>query len=178
MQTVKNLLIKAIEQVEKAAFETDIIVEEPGEAVEANWAVTVGDPFDQADDRDIKSLVAFRLGSEIPPNGVHFEVISPARERPPAGPDHVERPAYGADYNPTDLSPKEFTNLQRKREQDALLREGRINGDGKFRTPPAPQYGPRRGKTIDEEIEESSTKELTDEDTENLDRSRRLGKDD
>lgn len=172
VQFIKNIFAKTLDMIEDAAFETRIEHIDPGQSVSANWAITVGDPFNPSPEADRQRLTAYRLGKEVPPAGVHFEVITPARKK--KGPDHEERPEYGPEEDPVDLSPEAFTALQRKREQAALLSEGQ-GPNGRFRPPPAPQYGPRRVKTIDEELAEGG---VADEDVEDLDGAGSFGEDD
>lgn len=177
IQFVKNLIAKTLELVEEAAFETKIEQIDPGQSVTSTWGINVMDPFNPDVAADRQQLVAYRLGKELPKAGVHFEVITPAPKKHKA-PDHEERPAFGPDYNPVDLSPEQFTALQRRREQQALLREGYQGTNGKFRPPPAPEYQPRRVRTIDEELAEQTPEELADENAADLDRAGRFGEDD
>lgn len=165
VQFVKNLLAKTIDMIEEAAFETQIEHVDPGQSVSANWAITVGDPFNPDPEAGRQALVAYRLGKDIPPAGVTFEVITPAPKKQQR-PDHEEHHGHGHSHgeDPVDLSPEQFTALQRRREQAALLSEGQ-GPNGRFRPPPAPEYGPRRVKTIDEELAEGA---VADEDAEDL----------
>jgi len=184
VRLAKNLLVKAIETVEAAAFETKITYLDEGESVVAHWAITVGNPFDTSPGKEMKNLVAFRINSEdeLPPSGVHFEVITPPRKAP----EGVIAPINGASGKKADLAhdltPEQFETL-RRRQQDELLKDTR-DKNGVFQRPANAAYAPRPVKTIDKEAESPpkiipvETDEATDENAENLDWPRRLGEDD
>lgn len=175
IQTVKNLLVKAIEAVEEAAFDTETEVIDPGQSVSVHWAISVEDPWDTTTGAE-KNLVAYRMLNDIPPSGVHFEVISASREVEPTEETEEEEELTQVAkqrLEPTELTPEQFRMQRSRLSQRDLLRETR-SPDGKFRLPPAPEYGPRRVRTIDEEIAEGGA----DEDAENLDGPGGLGEDD
>ena len=174
LQTFKNLLAKAIELVEDTAFETKVEVLDEGQSVSIHWAISVEDPWDTTTGVE-KNLIAYRMLNDIPPSGVHFEVISPMREEQPQPEpsESIEESQDGPAFDPNQLTPEQFTQLSREREQEALL-AGTRGPNGKFRQPPAPQYTERRIKTIDEEIAEEKA---PDADAAHLDGASRLGKD-
>jgi len=180
VQMVKNMLARAIEAIEQAAFETTTEYLDPGESVAVHWAVTVADPFDTRAGQE-KPLVCFRMENDIPPNGLHFEVYVPD-SKPPSDidPKRAEAPKGPQTNYVHDLSPEQFETLRRRQqgeateEQQELLRGTRgINGG--FRRPHSPEYGQRPIKTIDEEVgkppriiqpgvnEESADEESADE---------------
>jgi len=85
---VKNCLVKAIEFVEKNAFETKTEVIDPGKSVVVHWAVNIRDPWEtQTGEAD---LVAFRMDGDKPPCGAHFEVITAEKRAAPPAPAHAE----------------------------------------------------------------------------------------
>lgn len=172
VQMVKNILAKAIELVEEAAFESKTEVIDPGQSVSVHWAISVEDPWDTTTGAE-KGLVAYRMLNDIPPSGVHFEVISPAREEQTSAEDGL-----AVDFSkspdqrtsppvPSELTPEQFSELRARQETPR-----RVNG---IRIPPAPEYGPRRVKTIDEEVAEAKP---SDEDAEGLGRASREPEDD
>jgi hypothetical protein len=181
-QLVKNLMVKAIEAVEAAAFETTTEYLDEGQSVAVHWALTVEDPFDTRPGVE-KSLIAYRMLDDIPPNGLHFEVFM--ADRKPQGLKSPEGESQGESRRSSELSPEEMERQQRasgpqanfvhdltpeqfdllrRRQQNELLRDTRgVNGG--FRRPPAPEYGPRPVRTIEDEIAEEADEEPT-----NLDR--------
>jgi hypothetical protein len=172
IQLVKNLLVKAIETVEKAAFETTTEYEDPGQSVAVHWALTVEDPFDTRPGQE-KNLVAYRMMDDIPPNGLHFEVYMP-QPKPMA--DLSPEEATGSQSGPQtnlvhDLTPEQF-DLLRRRQQNELLRDTR-GVNGRFQRPSDAAYSPRPVKTIDEEAVEGAA----DEESADLDGAGGLGED-
>jgi hypothetical protein len=151
VQLVKNFLTKAIEMVEEAAFETKTEVIDPGQSVSVHWAISVEDPWDTTTGAE-KGLVAYRMLNDIPPSGVHFEVISPIKEAAPTAEVGKPEPPAPQRPDPTELSPEAFRSLRARQESP-----GRVQGG--FRMPPAPEYGPRRVKTIEEEAAEAKPDE-------------------
>lgn len=158
VQLVKNLLVKAIETVEQAAFETTTEYVEPGESVVVHWAVDIEDPFDTRPGQ-FKNLVAYRMENDVPPHGLRYEVLMP-QPKPAAEAPSEQGPQTNLAH---DLTPEQFELLRRRQageipsavraQQEELLRDGRTP-DGKFRRPPAQEYGPRPVKTLDEELAE------------------------
>ena len=191
IQLVKNLIAKAIEAVEQAAFETTTEYLDPGKSVAVHWAVTVADPFDTRPGQE-KPLVCFRMENDIPPNGLHFEVYVPdAKPHSDVDPGRAPQ-AEGPQANYVhDLTPEQFETLRRRQqgestqeEQRKLLRGTRGVNEA-FRRPHSPEYGQRPIKTIDEEaegpariIEADADDEAEHEEPENLDRPRSVGEDD
>lgn len=99
-QFVKNLILKTIELVEDAAFETQTEVVDPGRTVAVHWAVSVEDPWDVSSNE--ANLIAFRMDGDRPPCGAHFEIISP---------DQPTRPPARQDTYQTELSPEQFNQV-------------------------------------------------------------------
>jgi len=177
VQLAKNLMVKVIETMEQAAFETTTEYLDPGQSVAVHWALTVEDPFDTREGKE-KNLVAYRMGNDIPPNGLHFEVFMPhpKAEAPPSemSPEEAERRHRykGPQTNLAhDLTPEQFETL-RRRQQDEILQETR-GANGGFRRPADVAYTPRRVPTLEEEVGEGEHEE-----SENLDGARSVRKDD
>lgn len=151
VQMVKNFLAKAIEMVEEAAFETKTEIIDPGQSVSVHWAISVEDPWDTTTGAE-KNLVAFRMLNDIPPSGVHFEVLSHVKEAAPVA--ETDKPEQQAPPRPeaAELTPEAFRSLRARQESPSRVQGG-------FRAPPAPEYGPRRVKTIEEEAAEAKPDE-------------------
>jgi len=190
VRLAKNLLVKAIETVEQAAFETKIEYLDEGESVVAHWAITVGNPFDNSPGKEMKNLVAFRINNEeeLPPSGVHFEVITPPRRRPEGVSDPVNGAAEKQADLAHDLTPEQFERLRRRQQeareaQKELLKDTR-GEDGTFRRPANQAYAPRPVQTIDKEAESppkiipAETGGAPSEDATDLDGASGLGEND
>lgn len=176
-QLAKNLLVKAIETIESAAFETTTEYVDPGQSVAVHWALTVEDPFDTRPGVE-KNLVAYRMMDDIPPNGLHFEVFMPQRKAPSElTPEEAAQQSSEAGPQTNlahDLTPEQFELLRRRQQQDEILRETR-SVNGSFRRPPAPQYGPRPVRTLEEEVLDERGE---DEEPAHLDGPSSVGEDD
>jgi hypothetical protein len=170
LQMVKNLLAKAIELVEGVAFETTTEVLDPGQSVSVHWAISVEDPWDTTTGAE-KGLVAYRMLDDIPPSGVHFEVITPLKEEKRPAPPKSD--ALAVDLTrvqdqrvpppmpqaPSELTPEQFRSLRARQDAPSRVQGSRVP------PAPAPEYGPRRVKTIEEEAAEAKA---PDEDAEDL----------
>ena len=171
VQLVKNLLHKTIEMIEEAAFETKVEEIEPGQSVAVHWAISVEDPWDTTTGVE-KNLIAYRMLNDIPPSGIHFEVVSPLKEAdPPQSDSPKNEPARSA---PVDITPEQFRAAQSRHEESPFL-AGTRGPNGEFRRPPASEYQPRRVRTLEEELVSG---ELDDEDAEDLDWSHLQREDD
>jgi len=183
-QLAKNLVVKVIETFESSAFETTTEYLDPGQSVAVHWAIGLEDPFDTRPGVE-KNLVAYRMENDIPPSGLHFEVFMaqpkmPEEMSPEEFAKHQEQ--RGPQTNlVTDLTPEQFEMLRRRQQQEELLSDAR-DERGAFRRPPAPEYGRRPVRTIDEEAETPpriiSGEEGEDEELADLDGPGRFGEDD
>lgn len=176
-QFAKNLVVKVIETIEATAFETKTEYLDPGQSVAVHWAIGLEDPFDTRPGVE-KNLVAYRMMEDIPPNGLHFEVFMQQKKAPAEmSPEEAARRQHEAGPQANlahDLTPEQFELLRRRQMQDEILRETR-SPNGGFRRPPAPQYGPRPVRTLEEEMEEEVG---TDEEPADLDGAGSLREDD
>jgi len=73
VQLAKNIALRAIEFFETIAYETETKVLDPGQATAVHWAVDIPDPWEDGG----RELSAYRMLDDMPPCGMHFEVISP-----------------------------------------------------------------------------------------------------
>lgn len=165
IQIMKNVVVKAIEFIEDVAFETNIEHIDPGQTVSVHWAIDVEDPWDMSTGRE-KNLIAYRMLNDVPPSGVHFEIISSCEEETegdssgrelntvakeaPAHPDHR--------HGPTELTPEQYDLLNRQNTQQELLRGARGVNDG-FQRSSDSAYAPRSIKTIEQEEAEGELNE-------------------
>lgn len=170
-QMVKNILARTLELIEEAAFETKTEVLDPGQSVSVHWAISVEDPWEVSTGRE-KNLIAYRMLNDIPPSGVHFEVISPSTENPSQETPPPETTPQAEENK--ELTPEQFRVLRLRHEAQAGNgARSRVNA-GLTRPVTAPQYEPRKVKTIEEEVAEAPA----NENTEDLGRSGSLGEDD
>jgi len=175
MRLVKNLLVKAIESFEAVAFETRTEVEDPGQSVSVHWAIDVEDPWDVTTGAE-KNLIAYRMLNDIPPSGVHFEIISPPKQRRPQSIENAATAAEAEEQapSPSDLTPEQFHELRLRQDQQSLL-SGTRDANGRFQRPPATAYGQRTVRTLDEEL---AIEGVAHEEPEDMDGSSSFGEDD
>lgn len=164
-QLIKNLLVKAIDAIEEAAFETKTEVIDPGRTVAVHWAVSLEDPWDVTGGE--ANLVAYRMDGDRPPCGAHFEIISP--NKAPKQRERVE------DEIPVELSPEQFDRLvaaqQAHAHQHAHQLNNRTSGPV-WRRPADPAYAPRPISPLDPG---AAAEEASDEDFEGVDWSGQVG---
>jgi hypothetical protein len=129
----KNLLVKAIEAAEDAAFETKIETIEPGQSVAVHWAYQVEDPWDVPPGREAR-LIGTRMMGDKPPSGAHFEIVSSPRDE--------------------ELSPEAAAAAQTQRVRQHIQNthqhpHAHPEGNGRFHRPADAAYAPRPVAPLD-----------------------------
>lgn len=161
-QFVKNMLLKALEMVDDAAFETITDVEDPGKTVAVHWAVSVEDPWDVTTGE--ANLIAYRMDGDRPPCGAHFEIISPEEaSRPPV------------EQGPTELTPEAFDRLAERMRVGGGHQDMHQTSGPMWRRPADPAYSPRPVEPL---LNETQIEESHSEDVEDLDWAGEIGEDD
>ena len=171
-QLFRNLVVKVIEAIENAAFETETVPESPGRSVAVHWAIGVEDPWDIQPGREA-TIVAFRHAGDVPPCGAHFEIIEP----PDSAIDNDGNEVFRVDGAEEDLRRASLgrrdTSTQRRVRADrpGIRPNGKSaqpvpitpRGDDNFRRPAHDAYGIRSVRTLEEERLARLVDELADE---------------